>query len=171
MDCRFDGDGEYCEANPPFSPGIMLSMADHMFEALERADKKGSRLTFVVVVPSVGILPKRDSELHILHNTAFAKYAAEKSFQRMMSSVYCMKHIRLSAREHGYVEGAQHLRPTQFKQSSYDSSIIILQSTATYETDLEELEKKIRVAFSSRHKMELMKRKRDAAGIEKSGNA
>mmetsp|Transcript_19579 Transcript_19579/g.45635 ORF Transcript_19579/g.45635 Transcript_19579/m.45635 type:complete len:591 (+) Transcript_19579:57-1829(+) len=162
LDCRFDGDVEYCEANPPFSPGIMFSMADHMFKALKRADKKGSCLTFIVIVPSVDILSKRDSMSSHLHKTAFAKHAAEKSFQRMTYSDYCVKHIRLSAREHGYVEGAQHLRPTQFKQSSYDSSVIILQSPAACGTDLQELEKNIRVAFSSRHKIELAKRKREA---------
>ena len=65
LDCSFDGeihidgngngngDGEYCEANPPFTPGLMLAMANHMTEALQRADENSTRLPFVVVVPSV----------------------------------------------------------------------------------------------------------------------
>jgi len=177
LDCRFDreieihgdGDGEYCEANPPFSPGIMFSMANHMLKALERADKKGFRLTFVVVVPSVDNPPPKGSKSlkSSDHNgsTAVAKYAAEKSFRSMISSAYCTKHIQLYAREHGYVEGAQHLRPTQYKQSSYDTSVIILQSPdarRTNETDSKELEKNLRLAFSSRHKIELKERKRKA---------
>lgn len=180
LDCRFDrekeinGDdgGEYCEANPPFTPGIMLSMANHMLEALERADRKGFRLTFVVVVPSVGNKPKKNSKSltpsEHTNKTAVAKHAAEKSFRSMISSVYCKKHIQLHAREHGYVEGAQHLRPTQYKESSYDTSVIILQSPdacGTNETEFKELEKSLRLAFSSRHKMELMERKRKAGNI------
>lgn len=177
LDCRFDReaqsnsnfDGEYCEANPPFCPGIMLTMANHMLEALERADNKGFLLTFVVVVPSVGNHPKRKSKPSIASDqsddTAVAKHAAEKSFRRMTSSIYCTKHIRLNAREHGYVEGAQHLRPTQYKQSAYDTSVIILQSplpSGMDGPDLEKLEENLRLAFSSRHKIELMERKRKA---------
>jgi phosphorylated CTD-interacting factor 1 len=179
LDCTFDGEsemdgngsGEYCEANPPFSPGIMFSMANHMLKALERADKKGSRLTFVVVVPSIDGASKKNSKASKSSDQnndtiAVAKHAAEKSFRRMISSVYCKKHIQLYAREHGYVEGAQHLRPTQYKQSSYDTSVIILQSRADSsgmnEPDLKTLEKNLRLAFSSRHTMELMERKRKA---------
>lgn len=177
LDCSFDeihgnGDAEYCEANPPFSPGIMFSMANHIAEALERADKKGFRLTFVAVVPSVDNAPPQNSKPSMSSNrkdnTSVAKHAAEKSFRSMISSVYCTKHIQLYAREHGYVEGAQHLRPTQYKQSSYDTSVIILQSPdarGTNEADLKELEKNLRLAFSSRHKMELMERKRKVGSI------
>lgn len=184
LDCKFDGevgsssdsDGEYCEANPPFSPGIMFSMANHMLEALERADEKGARLTFIIVVPSIDTSKKNSKGSKSSdHNdsTAVAKHLAKKSFLRMTSSVYCKKHIQLSAREHGYIEGAQHLRPTQYKESSYDTSVIILQSLdlppstadagAIESSDLKELEKKIRLAFSSRHKTELMERKRKAS--------
>ena len=180
LDCRFDGeigsssdsDGEYCEANPPFSPGIMFSMANHMLEALERANEKGSRLTFVIVVPSVDGSKKnskRPKSSDHTDSTAVAKHLAKKSFRRMTSSVYCKKHIQLNAREHGYVEGAQHLRPTQYKESSYDTSVIILQSldlpigeNDSSSNDLKELETKVRLAFSSRHKTELMERKRKA---------
>ena len=179
LDCKFNrtpedndtGDGEYCEANPPFTPGIMLSMADHMIETLEKADKNNSRLTFVVVVPSIDNKTKRSKSSTTSHrndNTAVAKHAAAKSFCRMTSSVYCTKHIIFNAREHGYVEGAQHLRPTKYKQSSYDTSVIILQSPNACETSksgLEKLEKNLRLAFSSRHEMELVERKRKISSI------
>ena len=170
LDCRFEGEiesdtdsgGEYCEANPPFSPGIMFWMANHMLEALERADEKGCRLTFVVVVPSVDRSSRKNAKTDHNDSTAVAKHLAEKSFRRMTSSAYCTKHVQLNAREHGYVEGAQHLRPTQYKESSYDTSIIILQSRAN-ESNLKELENNLRLAFSSRHKTELMERKRKAS--------
>ena len=173
LDCRFDGetnnddscDGEYCEANPPFSPGLMFSMANHILEVLERAEKKRLRLTFVVVVPSVN--SKSSTPSRHSNDTAVAKHAAEKSFHMMTSSSYCKKHIQLHAREHGYVEGAQHLRPTQYKESSYDTSVIILQSPESFACrtggpDISELEKELRLAFASRHKTEMMERKRKA---------
>ncbi len=167
LDCRFDGEsdsdsgGEYCEANPPFSPGIMFSMANHMLETLERAEERGFMLTFVVVVPSIA---RKKSKSDRNDSTAVAKHLAEKSFRRMTASSYCTKHIQLNAREHGYVEGAQHLRPTQYKESSYDTSVIILQSRGgENESNLKELEKNLRSAFSSRHKTELMERKRKAS--------
>eukprot|EP00537_Pseudo-nitzschia_pungens_P008691 CAMPEP_0172361208 /NCGR_PEP_ID=MMETSP1060-20121228/5074_1 /TAXON_ID=37318 /ORGANISM="Pseudo-nitzschia pungens, Strain cf. cingulata" /LENGTH=609 /DNA_ID=CAMNT_0013083397 /DNA_START=82 /DNA_END=1911 /DNA_ORIENTATION=+ len=183
FDCRFDAEaqpdendsgGEYCEANPPFTPGIMLSMADHMIETLERADEKNLRLTFVVVVPSANNSNSKNNNNNkkkkrstkesqpsdLNDNIAVAKSAAAESFRAMISSSYCTKHIVLNAREHGYVEGAQHLRPTQYKQSSYDTSVIILQTPNANSTDFEQLEKEIRLAFSSRHESELIERKR-----------
>mmetsp|Transcript_11695 Transcript_11695/g.24751 ORF Transcript_11695/g.24751 Transcript_11695/m.24751 type:complete len:595 (+) Transcript_11695:73-1857(+) len=174
FDCMFDAEiqpdendnGEYCEANPPFTPGTMLAMADHMIEALQRADKNDLRLTFVVVVPSAENKMKKISKLatssNLNDNIAVAKSAAAQSFRAMISSSYCTRHILLNAREHGYVEGAQHLRPTQYKQSSYDTSVIILQTSKATSTDLKELEKDLRLAFSSRHESELIERKRKA---------
>ena len=180
LDCSFDGrssnsggggggngdDGddeeEYCEANPPFTPGIMLAMADHTTNVLQRADNDNTRLTFVVVVPSA------DNKKKTNKDEAVVKHEAQKSFRSMVSSVYCTKHIQLKAREHGYVEGAQHLRPTQYKQSSYDTSVIILQSPKAKKygldkTNMEQLEKDIRIAFASRHENEIMERKKMAA--------
>ena len=69
--------GEYCEANPPFSPGIMLAMANHMIKALHIADKNSTRLTFVVVVPTAN---KEDE--------GTVKHFAIQSFQSMISSTY-----------------------------------------------------------------------------------
>ncbi|OEU22694.1 hypothetical protein FRACYDRAFT_179591 [Fragilariopsis cylindrus CCMP1102] len=160
LDCSFDE--EYCEANPPFTPGIMLAMADHTTNVLQRADNDNTRLTFVVVVPSA------DNKKNTNKDEAVVKHEAQKSFRSMVSSVYCTKHIQLKAREHGYVEGAQHLRPTQYKQSSYDTSIIILQSPKAKKygldkTNMKQLEKDIRIAFASRHENEIMERKKMAA--------
>ncbi|MGK3742730.1 MAG: phosphorylated CTD-interacting factor 1 [Bacillariaceae sp.] len=178
LDCSFDGrlikgggddddydndddEEEYCEANPPFTPGIMLAMADHTTKVLQRADMDNTRLTFVVVVPSADNKKKSNKD------EAVVKHEAQKSFRSMVSSVYCTKHIQLKAREHGYVEGAQHLRPTQYKQSSYDTSVIILQSPKAKrygldKTNMEQLEKDLRIAFASRHENEIMERKKMA---------
>jgi phosphorylated CTD-interacting factor 1 len=170
FDCKFEtrgSDDEFCEANPPFTPGIMEGMADHMFKSLQGARDNSKQLTFIVVVPSADADKKKPSMSlnNDEHVVSAVKKAAFNSFQSMVSSTFCTKHIRLGAREHGYVEGSQHLRPTMFKQSSYDTSVIILQSMRSKgETsdgkNLGDLEKKVRSAFKSRHEEEISSRKR-----------
>ena len=71
----------------------------------------------------------------------------------------CSSHIVLSKREHGYVEGSQHLRPTQFKESQYDTSVIVLRSKRCTDFDTEAFEADLRKAFKSRHLIELQQRR------------
>jgi hypothetical protein len=166
FDYQFDAcDDEFCEANPPFTPGIMEGMADHMKKTLQLARVNNKQLTFIVVVPSANEKKSSKSSGDNEHAGSAVKKAAFFSFQSMISSIFCTKHIRLRAREHGYVEGSQHLRPTMFKQSSYDTSVIILQSMkekneASIGMDLEQLEKNIRSAFLSQHEEETSFRNR-----------
>ena len=166
FDCQFEAsDDECCEANPPFSPGIMEGMADHMMKTLQCAREKNKRLTFIVVVPSADDKKPSKSFDDNENSGSAVKKAAFHSFQSMVFSTFCSTHIRLRAREHGYVEGSQHLRPTMFKQSSYDTSVIILQSIkskgeSSTGKNLEQLEKSIRSAFASRHEEETSLRKR-----------
>jgi phosphorylated CTD-interacting factor 1 len=172
---RAQGVEEYCEANPPFSPGLMEGMAGHMMDRLEVAKANGSRLTFVVIVPTVkgwtkskSKMTKRESDF-TEGSSSIVQEAASSSFRAMVESVFCTQHIRLCAREHGYVEGSQHLRPTQYKQSSYNTSVIILQSpeagaAAEKQCNRHDMEKDIRTAFASRHEVELQKRKRKVSG-------
>ena len=162
LECNFDGYSgreEFCQCNPPFSPGIMLSMANHITSVLQKADKNSTELTFCVIVPSA------DNRSKTNKNQAVAKSAAEASFRNMTSSIYCIKHIILKARDHGWVEGSQHLRSTKYKQSLYDTSIIILQSPrrGTNETRLENLESDLRLAFATKHNDELIERKRKSS--------
>ena len=167
---------EFCEANPPFSPGLMEGMVVHMMHRLQVAKTKGARLTFVVIVPSVkeqtrskSKKTKHDKKNTERSNTAVQK-AAASSFRAMVDSEFCSQHIKLPAREHGYVEGSQHLRPTQYKQSTYDTSVIILQSpeaavaatAASGKKQADEqgsLERDIRTSFASRHEHELKERR------------
>lgn len=145
--------GGCCEANPPFSPGVMNQMAHHIERQLDWADQNDVSLTFVVVVPTAKELCSEEKTV---------KKAASISFQSMLSSSHCRKHIYLAAREHGYLEGSQHLRPTQFKQSVYDTSIILLQSDKGREASHNKIMKMtedIKAAFASRHKEELKKRR------------
>ena len=74
----------------------------------------------------------------------------------MVQSPACSQFIVLPAKEHGYVEGAQHLRPTRYKKSLYDTSVILLQSekAQSAEFDKDKFESAIRKAFAERHSTE-----------------
>ena len=144
------------EANPPFSPGLMNCMVDHIEICLDRAVQQSSSLTFVVIVPSARAVSSSQDD------TATVKRFASESFQRMISSTSCRLHMILRAREHGYIEGSQHLRPTRYKQSGYDTSVIILQSNQARESKLDEVKLKANIssAFASRHAEELSQRRK-----------
>lgn len=160
------------EANPPFSPGLMQKMIQRMEEHLEFADSiKGqdsqSNLTFVVVVPTCHSI--QDTDKNIVHEFAL------KSFHAMIKSRYLSKHFVLKSREHGYIEGSQHLRPTRYKESQYDTSVIILQSKAAKEKGKsspnftsKDFEDDLRLAFASRHQLELGERRQVTPSL---GNA
>jgi phosphorylated CTD-interacting factor 1 len=159
---RFFRLGGVHEVNPPFSPCLMLHMVERMEEYLRFADSLSESggncpLTFVIIVPSYS--KKSDS-------TNLIQEFAGKSFKRMLRSKYFVKHIILNARDHGYIEGSQHLRPTRFKESQYDTSAIILQSKDAKEKDeialeTKEFEADLRIAFASRHQKELEERRNE----------
>lgn len=138
------------EANPPFAPGFMKEMVTTMNHHLNVANEKDVLLTFVIIVPSCK-MPIQDDVIH--------KFAYE-SFQSMLDSPYFVNHTILKARNHGYIEAAQHLRPTRFKQSQYDTSVIVLQSKI-YQYDStwwDTFEGGLLKAFESRHEMEIKNR-------------
>jgi phosphorylated CTD-interacting factor 1 len=128
------------EANPPFSPGLMTRMAKEMERRLDRANEKQLNLTYVVVVPTAAS-----------KSSSVAKEFANESFQLFLQLSY--HHFILESRDHGFVEGAQHLKPTRYKQSSYDTSIFILNSKAASKnmSDISQLETNIREAFRTKH--------------------
>lgn len=171
----FFRNGGVHEANPPFSPALMLHMVEKMEEHLNYADSmsmKGNKcaLTFIIVVPSCSSSPSNGSDQNIVQQ--FSK----SSFSTMLKSRFLSKHLVLNAREHGYIEGSQHLRPTRFKESQYNTSIVILQSTDAREQELEaerftggEFEHDVRHAFASRHQLELANRRKDETVEEPDG--
>lgn len=159
-------DNYCCEANPPFSPGLMNAMAQRMNEQLVAANQNESCLTFVVIVPST-------SDVGNIQRAAAKRFGGE-SLQRMLNSSFCRRHILLKAKEHGYVEGAQHLRPTKYKESLYDTSVIVLQSSRARERklDVEKLESDVRGAFESRHRAETERRAQEHdVGVDEVGVA
>jgi len=184
--------GSWYELNPPFSPGVMNNMAHRIGQLLEIAHREELDVTFVVIVPTVrgttnnadrlGSDMKakkkkkkkkksdRDSKEGFInnnHNTIHQ--AASHSFFQLINSPYCRSHITLPAREHGYIEGGQHLRPTKYKESQSSTSVIVLKSsscTVLPDHDAESFEKELRVAFTSRHTMEVEQRKERSKGNE-----
>jgi len=154
------------EANPPFSPGLMQKMIERMEEHLLFADSfkdkdPQSNLSFIIVVPTCRSVA--GTEKNIVQDFAL------KSFQAIVKSRYLSKHFILKSREHGYIEGSQHLRPTRYKESQYDTSVIILQSTAAREKEKinpkytsNGFEDGLRLAFASRHRLELDERRQGA---------
>jgi phosphorylated CTD-interacting factor 1 len=148
-----------CEANPPFAPGMMSAMANRMEELLALADERNAELSFVVIVPHAG--SNSDTQ------RAAAKRFGGVSLQQVTSSAYCRLHMVLPAKEHGYVEGAQHMRPTRYKESLYDTSIIILQSSQASHREIlwDHLGAQLRVAFASRHRDEVERRKPESENM------
>lgn len=153
-DFFFDNDVviEGCYAvNPPSLPGLMDSMVKRLEQLIGLSNAKTTDLTIVVIVPTASA-PNS--------STPATKRFAYPSFCKMTSSSSCRLHIVLQAREHGYSEGAQHMRPTFYKDSNYDTSVIVLQSKQARKEhlDMKRLEQQIREAFQSRHTQELRRR-------------
>ena len=170
------------EVNPPFSPGVMQKMANRLMELLDVARGREIDVTFIVVIPSCQIgsnnrkkdgqdasIAKKKKKKHKHDDggedeqsntnalTHAIHHGALSSFNMLMNN--CSSHIVLSKRDHGYVEGSQHLRPTQFKESQYDSSVIVIRSKSCAEIETEAFEADLREAFKSRHLVELQHRR------------
>jgi phosphorylated CTD-interacting factor 1 len=171
METEFGASSGCVEVNPPFSPGVMNGMVEHMEDQLDQADRNDVALTFCVIVPTAKAAAAARSS-----KEGTVQRAAAVSFQQMVSSGHCRLHIRLAAREHGYVEGAQHLRPTRYKESSYDTSVIVLQSAkgrsassgdgdSSSSLDKLKFERDLKAAFASRHLDELNERRKNAKEV------
>lgn len=181
----------WCEINPPFSPGVMEEMANRIDDLLDMASRHNVNVTFVIVVPTcqdypivstapTGSTKKKKTKVENSVNSATSNpvsslvhQSASTSFNRLVLNPRCISHILLPAREHGYIEGSQHLRPTKYKESNYNTSVIVLQSesdvaksersdgnsSTSREWDAKLFEINVRAAFASRHKIESTQRK------------
>lgn len=155
LDWHFGSVGEFMElkftsgcfeANPPFSPALMNAMVDKLEASIREANKGNQALSVVVIVPTVS---------DDVDRTSAASRHASSSFRRMADNPAMRCHVRLPAKEHGYVEGAQHLRPTRYKASLFETSIILLQSQRAFQDPLPaSFEEQIRAAMRSRHVQE-----------------
>lgn len=151
-------DGCCGQANPPFTPGFTEFLAEWILQRLSQANDDNKSLSFLVIIPSV-----HDQELatSAIRMASAVKRFAKRAHRQMVDSDTCTLHLVLPAKEHGYVEGAQHLRPTRYKKSLYDTSVILLQSKRARDTTVlskERFEARIREAFAERHSEETKKR-------------
>jgi len=159
------------EANPPFVPGLMNEMVSKMEEYLNYADEHDEDLIFAIIVPTYQRYQGRTyhdndegDDTTTSTNSTVQKYAS-KSFTRMIKSAHFAHHVVLKSREHGYIEGSQHLRPTKYKTSQYDTSLIVLMSQSLMDQNKkkegskkfnwDKFEQDVRNAFASRHEDEL----------------
>ena len=151
------------EVNPPFVPGLMTRMSHRIDRHLVLADKLGYNISFVIVVPTYHdskdqLMAERSHQVkRVVHE------ASKPSFMFMKKSLFCRLDVILPSKQHGYIEGSQHLRPTLFKESNYDTSVLLLQSQVarkhTNDTDWEEnFKADIKLAFDSKHKLEIIQR-------------
>ena len=149
------------EANPPFTPGFMEFLAKWILERIDKANKDQRALSFVVIVPSVHKKDLRPDNSKSSRVASAVKRFAAKAHSQMVDSPACSRFIVLPAKEHGYVEGAQHLRPTRYKKSLYDTSVILLQSEKAQaaELDKDKFELAIRKSFAERHSQESQEKK------------
>lgn len=102
----FEPESGSFECNPPFEEGIISKLAGHAERML--ASRK-EPLSFCVVVP---------------------KWTESQAWMRLAKSVYCAKNVTLEAKEHAFVNGAQHARVDQLTASAAATSVIFLQNKA-----------------------------------------
>ena len=133
------------EMNPPFVPEVLLAAAEHAEALLRDAEKAGGRLSFVVVVPAW-----RDCEYwRALNDSAFARpLATERARDETVdddgdeeaaargpgsgSGSDGRALIVVPASQHGFCDGAQHVRPPaeRHRVSPYDTAVFVLQTAS-----------------------------------------
>ena len=158
-----------CELNPPFAPALMNKLANFLTnDLLPVGESNMQAISFLVIVPTVNNKQSNSSQLADEDTLPPAKRFAQSSFQRLVSSAFCSLHIVLEERKHGYIEGAQHLRPTRYKESQYDTSVILLQTSMARKSfnpnSLSIFEANVRRASASLHDEELASRRSARAG-------
>ena len=183
----FLSDGWY-ELNPPFTPGIMAKMAQRIEKLMEHTKHLNVTFVVIIPTvrdASTSEQSPNDSESkktkkekkrkkkerkhpsgdnergqssNSTHLMSAVNEAAAQSFYQLINSPYCKSHIILQPREHGYIEGSQHLRPTKYKESQYSTSVIVLRSKSLSTNDAESFEADLRLAFASQHTAEIKKR-------------
>ncbi|GBG23957.1 Phosphorylated CTD-interacting factor 1 [Hondaea fermentalgiana] len=125
LDCHFGSQGDFFdfdfvrgsfEANPPYSPAIVIRMYDHMHVALERAAEANEILQFFVVIP---------------HWPSRAQVLAPEAYARLEESPFKTGDIILRRSRHAFREGGQHYKgDSEVRVSSDASTVFVLQTTA-----------------------------------------
>jgi len=101
------------EANPPFFPKVMSAMARRIDVLLDRARGKEAPLSFVVIIPGW----KETEAWTLLH-----KSPHKRAFWLIAKD------------DHGFCDGAQHMRRDRFISSVFDTGVFVLQNDAAAAT-------------------------------------
>ena len=98
------------EVNPPFVEGVIDAAAVRIVSLLERAEAAAQPLCFVVALPGWD-----DCE----------------GYRLLSARTPFLRHTTLAAAvDHGFVDGAQHRRRRSFRESPYDTAVMVLQTSA-----------------------------------------
>jgi len=122
--------GSY-EINPPFEEAAMLSMAKQCLEYVAASEKAREALSFAIIIP---------------------KQEASAGWQILRQSPYLKAHWVAGKHMHGYIEGNQHMRGRSFKVASFETSILVVQtSKATAKwPPTSQLKEEVLAAFAQR---------------------
>jgi len=97
------------QANPPFVPCIMASMADQLEALLAHAESVSAPLSFAVFIPG---------------------WKECRAWSQLFASSFLKEHILVAAADHGYCDGASHQRKDSYRVSCYDTGVFFLQTSA-----------------------------------------
>ena len=101
-------DGSF-EVNPPFVSALVARVAARLESLLADAEARGAALSFPVITPH---WPRR------------------AAWEALAGSAFRVRPpLVIAARDHGYVDGAQHCRKKRHKPASCDTSVLFLQTS------------------------------------------
>ena len=101
-------DGSF-EVNPPFVSALVARVAARLESLLADAEARGAALSFAVITPH---WPRR------------------AAWEALAGSAFRVRPpLVIAARDHGYVDGAQHCRKKRHKPASCDTSVLFLQTS------------------------------------------
>jgi len=101
-------DGSF-EVNPPFVSALVARVAARLESLLADAEARGAALSFAVITP---YWPRR------------------AAWEALAGSAFRVRPpLVIAARDHGYVDGAQHCRKKRHKPASCDTSVLFLQTS------------------------------------------
>merc|ERR1712226_1752504 len=99
--------GSY-EVNPPFEETVIKAMATQCIKYVEAAERARNSLSFVIIIP-------RDQ--------------SSAGWQTLRHSQFLKAHWIAKKHQHGYIEGNQHMRGRSFKLASFDTSLLVIQTS------------------------------------------
>ena len=117
-------------ANPPYEAGAVSAATNRIEELIVKAEATGKELTFLVVLPH---------------------WPDKLCWKNLTSSSHATAVLTLPQSMHGFCEGGQHYRPTLWRRSNHDTSVVVLQSlrAAKRSPFTPRLERELRIAFNT----------------------